>query len=164
VVSTVSPDWVDKVREVAAGRRIPVALDPIGGAIAADLLSLLSPGGTLISYGVMAPENIPLHASTLLGADLGIRGLSVGRWLTAVSAEQRASDVASALAMAQGMSPLFAPAATYPMEQISDAVAHVSRPGRVGTVARDPVNLICRTRLTLYIAIFFLPSTRGPLT
>jgi NADPH:quinone reductase-like Zn-dependent oxidoreductase len=138
VVSTVSPDWVDKVREVAAGRPIPVALDPIGGAIAADLLSLLSPGGTLISYGVMAPENIPLHASTLLGADLGIRGLSVGRWLTAVSAEQRASDVASALAMAQGMSPLFAPAATYPMEQISDAVAHVSRPGRVGTVLVTP--------------------------
>ncbi|MDT5340741.1 MAG: hypothetical protein QOD90_6246 [Mycobacterium sp.] len=138
VVSTASPDWVEQVRDAAAGRPIPVALDPIGGAIAADLLSLLSPGGTLISYGVMAPEQIPLHASTLLGADLGIRGLSIGRWLGAVSAEQRASDVASALAMAQGMAPLFAPAAIYPMEQISEAAAHVSRPGRVGVVLVTP--------------------------
>jgi NADPH:quinone reductase-like Zn-dependent oxidoreductase len=134
VVSTASPDWVQQVRNAAAGRPIPVALDPIGGTVAADLLSLLSPGGTLVTYGLMAAENIPLHASTLLGSDLGIRGLSIGRWLGAVSAEQRASDVASALAMAQGMPQLFAPAATYPLEQITEAVAHVSQPGRVGTV------------------------------
>jgi NADPH:quinone reductase-like Zn-dependent oxidoreductase len=138
VVSTASPAWVDQVREAAAGRPIPVALDPIGGANAADLLSLLSPDGTLISYGVMVPENIPLHASTLLGGDLGIRGLSIGRWLSSVSAEQRVSDVASALAMAQGMAPLFTPAATYPMDHISEAIAHVSRPGRVGTVLVTP--------------------------
>jgi NADPH:quinone reductase-like Zn-dependent oxidoreductase len=134
VVSTASPDWVERVREAAADRPIPVALDPIGGAAAAGLLSLLSPGGTLIAYGVMAAENIPLHAATLLGSDLGIRGLSIGRWLGAVSVEQRASDIASALAMAQGMSHLFAPAATYSLDQITEAVAHVSRPGRVGTV------------------------------
>jgi hypothetical protein len=36
------------------------------------------------------------------------------------------------------MAPLFAPAAIYPMEQISEAAAHVSRPGRVGTVLVTP--------------------------
>jgi hypothetical protein len=45
----------------------------VGGTIAGDLISLLSSGGTLISYGAIAQENIPLHASALLGGGIGIR-------------------------------------------------------------------------------------------
>ena len=45
VISTDNPDWVEQVRTVADGRPIPVALDPVGGTIAADLMSLLSDGG-----------------------------------------------------------------------------------------------------------------------
>jgi NADPH:quinone reductase-like Zn-dependent oxidoreductase len=103
VVSTSTPGWTDQVRDVSGGRAIPVALDPIGGTVAADLISLLSPGGTLISYGLMASENIPLHASALLGSSLGLRGLTIRRWLSSVSPEQRASDVAGALAIARGV-------------------------------------------------------------
>ena len=50
VISTDNPDWVEQVRTVADGRPIPVALDPVGDTIAADLMSLLSAGGTLITY------------------------------------------------------------------------------------------------------------------
>ena len=101
-VSTADPDWVEQVRTAAASRPIPVALDPVGGAAASGLLSALSPGGTLIVYGELAQEPIPLHAATILHSALAIRGLTINRWLTAVSAEQRASDVASAVAIATG--------------------------------------------------------------
>ena len=67
VVSTDSPGWVEQIRAIAGGRPIPVALDPVGGTIAGHLISLLSSGGTLLTYGAMAQENIPLHASALLG-------------------------------------------------------------------------------------------------
>ena len=134
VVSTAEPGWVEQVRTAAAGRPIPVALDPVGGAAAGDLLSALSPGGTLIVYGALAEEPIPLHAASVLQSALAIRGLTINRWLTAVSSEQRASDVASAVMITTGLPQHFDVAAIYPFDQIADAVHHVSQPGKVGTV------------------------------
>jgi len=134
VISTDNPDWVEQVRTVADGRPIPVALDPVGGTIAADLMSLLSAGGTLITYGQIAQENIPLHASKLLGGEIGLRGLTIGRWLTGTAHERRASDIASARALATSQPAEFDIAGAYSLDQITDAVRHVNRPGKIGTV------------------------------
>src|ERR1700758_501229 len=134
VVSTANPGWVEQVRTAAAGRPIPVALDPVGGTSAGDLVSVLSPGGTLIVYGALAQEPIPLHAASVLYSALAIRGLTVNRWLTAVSPEQRASDVASAVTITTGLPQHFDVAAVYPLDRIADAVRDVTQPGKVGTV------------------------------
>jgi NADPH:quinone reductase-like Zn-dependent oxidoreductase len=138
VVSTANPGWVEQVRTAAADRPIPVALDPVGGIMASDLLSALSPGGTLIVYGALAQEPIPLHAASVLYSALAIRGLTVNRWLMAVSPEQRASDVASAVTITTGLPQHFDVAAVYPLDRIADAVRHVSQPGKVGTVVVKP--------------------------
>jgi NADPH:quinone reductase-like Zn-dependent oxidoreductase len=134
VVSTDSPDWMQQTHTIADGRPIPVALDPVGGTIAANLLSVLSPGGTLITYGAMAQEAIPLHAAALLSGEIGIRGLSIGRWLSSVAPERRASDIAAVTAIATTQPENFDVAGTYPLEQISAAVRHVNAPGKTGTV------------------------------
>jgi NADPH:quinone reductase-like Zn-dependent oxidoreductase len=134
VVSTSDPGWVEQVRAAAAGRPIPVALDPVGGSTSADLLAALSPGGSLIIYGDLTQEPIPLHASAILYSALAIQGLTINRWLTAVSPEQRASDVASAVAIATGLPHHFDVAAVYPLDRIAEAVREVAQPGKVGTV------------------------------
>jgi NADPH:quinone reductase-like Zn-dependent oxidoreductase len=138
VVSTADQGWVAQMHTVAAGRPIPVALDPVGGTMAGDLLSALSAGGTLIIYGLLAQEPIPLHAAAVLQSALGIRGLTINRWLTAASAEQRASDVSSAVTIATGLPQHFGVAAVYPLDRITDAVRHVSQPGKDGTVVVKP--------------------------
>jgi NADPH:quinone reductase-like Zn-dependent oxidoreductase len=138
VVSTARPDWVDQVRDAAAGRPIPVVLDPVGGSAAGHLLSLLSAGGSLILYGQLEQGAMGLHASTMVSPELSIRGLSIGRWLSVVSAEQRAADVASALSIAQNLRVAFDTAAIYPLDQIGEAARHASRPGKVGTVLVKP--------------------------
>jgi NADPH:quinone reductase-like Zn-dependent oxidoreductase len=102
--------------------------------VAADLLSLLSDGGTLIIYGELAQEPIPLHASTVLHSERAIRGLTINRWLEAVPPEQRASDVATAVMTAAEMPQHFDVVAAYPLDRIADAVRHVSLPGKLGTV------------------------------
>jgi NADPH:quinone reductase-like Zn-dependent oxidoreductase len=138
VVSTAEAGWVEQVRTAAAGRPIPVALDPVGGTAAGDLLSAVSPGGTLIVYGALAQEPIPLQAASVLHSALAIRGLTINRWLTAVSPEQRASDVASAVMITTGLQQHFDVAAIYPLDQIAAGVRHVSEPGKVGTVVVKP--------------------------
>jgi len=106
----------------------------VGGTIAGHLISLLSSGGTLITYAAIAQENIPLHASAVVGREIGIRGLTIGRWLSGVAPERRASDIAGVTAIAVALSAEFDIAGTYMLDQIADAVQHVARPGKIGTV------------------------------
>lgn len=134
VVSTESPDWIQRIHDIAEGRPIPVVLDPVGGTVAGHLLSVLSSGGTLITYGALAQEAIPLHAAALIGREIGIRGLSVGRWLDGAARERRISDIAAVTAIARTEPENFDVAGSYPLDQIADAVRHVGRAGKVGTV------------------------------
>jgi NADPH:quinone reductase-like Zn-dependent oxidoreductase len=138
VVVTEDPDWLDVVRDLIGGRTVGAALDPIGGAVAADLLGLLSPGGTLVVYGRMADEPIPLHATALLDSGLTLRGATIGRWVAATSPEQRVSDTTTACLMAQAFSSQFDVAAIYPIAELSDAIRHATKPGKTGTVLVRP--------------------------
>jgi NADPH:quinone reductase-like Zn-dependent oxidoreductase len=133
VVSTQSPDWRQRVRDAAGGRPISVALDPVGGDASAELLSLLDSGGSLVVYGLMAPERIPVHAATLVHRALSIQGLTIARWAH-TPVEQRRSDLASAIAISQGLAAHFDVAARYPLDDVRSAVAHAARSGKTGTV------------------------------
>ncbi|MFJ9587854.1 zinc-binding dehydrogenase [Streptomyces acidicola] len=138
VVSTAHQGWADEVLKAAGGRPVSVAFDPIGGKLAESLLDLLAPGGKLVSYGLIAEEPISLHASTLLNKSLTLRGRSIGRWLSEASAERRASDVATAKQIALALKDQFEVAATYGLGELSDAVEHAVRPGKVGLVLVRP--------------------------
>jgi NADPH:quinone reductase-like Zn-dependent oxidoreductase len=138
VVVTEDADWVDATRDLIGGRTVGAALDPIGGALSADLLGLLSPGGTLVVYGRMADEPIPVHASALLDRGLTMRGASIGRWVATTSPEQRASDTTTAALMAQALSDQFDVAAIYPVRDLSEAIRHATKPGKIGTVLVRP--------------------------
>ncbi|MFE7211956.1 zinc-binding dehydrogenase [Streptomyces sp. NPDC001698] len=138
VVSTEHPGWADEVRKAAGGRPVSVAFDPIGGKLAESLLDLLTPGGKLVSYGLIAEEPISVHASTLLNKSLTLRGKNIGRWLSEASAERRASDVATAKLIALGLKDQFDVAATYGLGELADAVEHAVRPGKVGLVLVRP--------------------------
>ncbi|MGY0055163.1 zinc-binding dehydrogenase [Streptomyces sp. LZ34] len=134
VVSTEHPGWADQVREAAGGRPVSVAFDPIGGKLAESLLDLLTPGGKLVSYGLIAQEPISVRASMLLNKSLTLRGKNIGRWLSEASAARRASDVATAKQIALGLKDQFDVAATYGLGELANAVEHVVRPGKVGTI------------------------------
>lgn len=138
VVVTEDPDWLNAVRDLIGGRTVGAALDPIGGALSADLLGLLSPGGTLVVYGRMADERIPLHATALLDRGLTLRGGTIGRWVASASPERRVSDTTTACLMAQALSSEFDVAAIYPFADLLKAIRHATKPGKIGTVLVRP--------------------------
>jgi len=138
VISTSDNDWTNQVRSAAAGRPILAAFDPVGGTTATTLLSLLSAGGTLTLYGQLDPQPITLHASTMLPRGLTVRAMTISRWFDSVSAEQRAAELASVLAIAENYAPEFETTAIYSLDRLADAVAHVLRPGKLGTALIKP--------------------------
>jgi hypothetical protein len=66
--------------------------------------------------------------------EIGIRGLTIGRWLSGVAPERRASDIASVTAIATAHAAEFDVAGTYTLDQISAAAQHVNTAGKIGTV------------------------------
>ncbi|MFF2412122.1 hypothetical protein [Streptomyces sp. NPDC058092] len=92
----------------------------------------------LVSYGLIAEEAIPVHASALLDKSLTLRGKNIGRWLSEASAERRASDVATAKQIALGLKDQFEVAATYGLGELANALELAVRPGKVGLVLVRP--------------------------
>jgi NADPH:quinone reductase-like Zn-dependent oxidoreductase len=134
VFSTDAGDWRDRLSAGVGARPVAVVLDPVGGRVGTELFGLLTPGGTLISYGQLEPDPFVLQPLDLVQGSRGLRGMTVFRWLTDASATQRASDIAAALAMVSAHPQALAPAAVYRLDDIGAAVRHVSEPGKVGTV------------------------------
>jgi NADPH:quinone reductase-like Zn-dependent oxidoreductase len=132
-VSTDTRGWPKKVREAAHSRPITAIVDPVGGQIASELFALLAPGGTLITYGQLSGDSVTLDPAVLMSGS-GQRGLTIGRWLSATSPEQRASDVAAAVELVLAHRELLEPAAVYPLNELTTAAQRVSAPGKVGTV------------------------------
>ncbi|MFB7509538.1 hypothetical protein [Streptomyces broussonetiae] len=79
-----------------------------------------------------------MHASKLLHKWLTLQGKNIGRWLSEVSAERQASDVATAKLIALPFKDQFEVAATYGLGALTDAVEHAVGPGKVGTVLVRP--------------------------
>src|ERR1700733_4373487 len=129
-VSTDTPGWPEKVREAAHGRPITAIMDPVGGQTASELFALLAPGGTLITYGQLSGDSATLDPAVLMSGS-GQRGLTIGRWLSATSPEQRASDAATAVDLVLAQQQLLEPAAVYPLDELNAAVQRVSAPGKV---------------------------------
>ncbi|WP_328891662.1 zinc-binding dehydrogenase [Streptomyces sp. NBC_00316] len=135
VLSTDDNNWVARLREAAGSRPVQVAVDPIGGAISVELTGLLADGGTLLTYGGLAEgEPMGLDAMTLTSRGLTVRGVTIGRWLISASEALRGQDIDGALKLAQERPDLFDGAAEYDLAHVTDAVQHMERSGKTGTV------------------------------
>jgi NADPH:quinone reductase-like Zn-dependent oxidoreductase len=133
MVSTADDGWADAVRRHAADRPITAALDPVGGPLGAELLKLLSAGGTLVAYSWMVQEPTPIMYRELIRG-LDITHVNVGRWQETTSSTQRTWDIDVAEETVRRYPWAFAAAETYNLRDLQAAIAHVLKPGKTGTV------------------------------
>jgi NADPH:quinone reductase-like Zn-dependent oxidoreductase len=134
VVATSDPGWQEEVRAIAGERPITAAIDAVAGELAGDLLGLLAPGGTLLTYGALAAEPMRIHASSLFPKGPRIEAVTISRWPTAVSQQQRGWDIDTARALARDAASHLDVAATYKLDELRTAIEHVGRPGKTGMI------------------------------
>jgi NADPH2:quinone reductase len=126
-------NWQQEVRKAAGGRRIFAAMDAVGGKIGAEVLNLLSPAGTLISYGSLTGEPIPVDHVHLCMTAKRICGIGMVHW-TQLPYETRAADMVKLIQMVKDNRPFFKIAGEFQLSDISDAIHLFRKPGRDGTV------------------------------
>jgi NADPH:quinone reductase-like Zn-dependent oxidoreductase len=121
----------EEIRAVQArlqGLNVRLAFDVIGGASAGRLLHLLSPKGKLVTYGVVSGKPMELPGSLLIWNQLSVEGFFEGH----PHILPKIAPVLRELVKMIGPGGIRQPiAATYPIDQVKEAVAHAVKGGRI---------------------------------
>lgn len=128
------PDLAARVAAYTGGAQIRLGLDAVAGSATGRVAECLTYGGVVVNYGALSAQPIRLSADHTVFRDVRVRGFWLTSWWQ--RAEQRFKDALLAHLVAQladGISrvPI---AATYPLDQIHDAVDHALADGRTGKI------------------------------
>jgi NADPH:quinone reductase-like Zn-dependent oxidoreductase len=133
VASTQGANWSQSLATAMKAEPVRVVLDPVGGKLSGELMSLLAEGGSLISYGDLSGEPIIAPALAFSGRDLKIGGVSVGRWAR-LPAETRQEDIRRFLDIVLANPQIMPIAGTFDLSDVRSAAALVDKPGKIGAV------------------------------
>jgi NADPH:quinone reductase-like Zn-dependent oxidoreductase len=128
VVHVDDDDAVGDVRAVIGDARVALAVDSVGGPGVARLLELLSDGGWLVSYSWARDEPMWVDTPILVAKHITVRGFFVGDFDYRDKVVPVIREVAPLVADGSLTVPV---GAVYPLEQISDAVQHLLRGGKI---------------------------------
>ena len=132
VFATEDASWKADVRAVLNGHSLYIAVDAVGGSFVNEITSVLADGGSIVNFGWLGEGSADLAG--FAPRNLAFVGVSLGQWMQRNSAEARAADVQSFIETAQASPSLFEVAADYPLDDFQEAILHVTRAGKSGTV------------------------------
>ncbi|MEM9730613.1 MAG: zinc-dependent alcohol dehydrogenase family protein [Myxococcota bacterium] len=138
VVVVDGPDLATRIAEAVGDGPVRLALDAVGGTTFGRLADALSPGATIVSYGVLSGEGGSFSAGALVFNDVRARGFWLSKWFQ----EASPTDVQAAFGE---LVPLIAQgvlrgrvAGTYALDEIDKAVIHAAQDSKDGKILLVP--------------------------
>ena len=128
VVVVDSPDVSGRIKEAVDQTDLRLALDGVSGPATGVLASILSPGGTLVSFAAMSEAPISMSPLDVIFKPITMRGFWMGHPEYAAKIPPAIKQAAAMIASGQVHVPV---AATYPLSSIKEAVSHVLRGGKI---------------------------------
>lgn len=131
----VESEDLDKRVRAATGRSMPkLGIDAVGGVSIQRLARATAEGGVVVNYGLLSGDPLMIDARETVFRDITLRGFWLAPWFGRTDPREIAATYAFlGRKMAEGL--LDIPVeATYPLEQVKEAVAHAGRDGRNGKV------------------------------
>jgi len=124
----------ERVRDATGGASIKLGIDAVAGAATGRLGDTLADGGILLNYGAMSGEPCTLSPRAIIFRDLSLRGFWLARWFRTTPREEQAklyATLTAHIAAGQLSAPIHA---TYPVQDIKEAVAVAAGSARNGKV------------------------------
>ena len=138
VVLVEGKDLKIRVEEATGGGQIRLGVDAIGGVATERLARSVANGGTVVNYGLLSGDNCQLSGASLVFRDLSLRGFWLATWYKNASAEKRGAVFAELGQMIAEGSLSARVQASYPIEEISKAIAVAATNGRDGKILIVP--------------------------
>jgi NADPH:quinone reductase-like Zn-dependent oxidoreductase len=138
VVLVDGPDLAKRVAEATGKAKIRLAIDAVGGKATDHLAQSVAVGGTVVNYGGMSGVPCSITAASLIFRNVTLRGFWLATWFRNATVNQQQS-LFGELAMLIASGHLSARVhATYPLEQIKDAIAAAASGERDGKIVIVP--------------------------
>jgi NADPH2:quinone reductase len=131
IVATAGKSWQATVRAAADGD-VLLAFDGVGGALVGEIGALLSVGGRMISYGLLA--DAPADLTMFAPKALSLIGVTIGTWSADSTPDVRAQDMLAAIELGRAMPQLFAGSSEFELHELPDAIVAVTAPRKSGNV------------------------------
>ena len=138
VVIVDGPDLAQRVAKETGGAQIKIGIDAIGGSAIGRLTDCVDESGTVVNYGLLSGEPCQIDASNFIFRNIRLMGF----WLAKVMREMRFDEIQ---AMYEKLATRIIDGtihveieASYPLNKISDAMAHAKREARRGKVQLRP--------------------------
>ena len=139
--STASPPRArDSTRPVRPAAAAPpkgpgATIDPTSPAIAlAVVTAALSPGGTIVSYGILESQFIHLNAVILLMKNLSVHGFYTGFWYQKTHPEKQHSLFKKFIELVTQDRLKVPIEKTYSLRSYKEALTHANKSGRKGKI------------------------------
>lgn len=138
IVNTETENLSARVKQITGGTGAACVLDAVGGHTASEALKCLARGGKMLIYGVLSLQDPAINAGLLIFRELTIKGFWLTDWMRRVDSQTR-QDVAQNVIRLLASGTIQLPVeASYPLDQIVEAVDHADRPGRWGKILVKP--------------------------
>ena len=138
VVVVDGPDLANRIAKETDGAFIKLGIDAVGGSAIGRLTDCVGEGGTVVNYGLLSGEDCRINAFHFVFRDIKL----VGFWLAKVMRESSFSEIQK---MYERLGARLLDGtihvdieASYPLERLSDAIAHAKRESRGGKVQLRP--------------------------
>lgn len=134
VACTADESLPDRVATVTQGEGVRFAIDAVGGTTGSDVVRSLGPGGRMLVYGTLSGAPLTFDPRLLISGQKRVEGFWLSEWARAqrplkmlgLFREVRHLMREGVLAAEVG--------ATFPLEQVREAVRQAAQPGRQGKV------------------------------
>jgi NADPH:quinone reductase len=133
VICSADEDVTARVREIT-GRGVRAAIDAVGGRTGGAAANALAPGGTLLVYGLLSGEPLPIDGGAMIFLTSTVRGFWLSKWMQDSPPAHRqavAGEVMSLMTTGAIAPPV---EAEYELKDFAVAVKHAETPGRSGKV------------------------------
>lgn len=114
-----------------------LATNAVGGDSAIRLMDLLSPGGTLVTYGAMSRQSLKVPNKFLIFKDLVLRGLWITKWIEQSGSAELYEALHPLADMMHDGELVIAVDRIIPLKDFSQAIARAQEGGRAGKVILD---------------------------
>jgi NADPH:quinone reductase len=134
VICTADESLVERVMSITNQAGVRAAIDAVGGKVGGKVASVLGRGGTMLVYGLLSLEHVPLNTGRMIFRSTTIRGFWLDDWFRNTPVEKQ-RKIGGALLELMAAGRVVPPVeAEYELKDVIEAVRHAERPGRRGKV------------------------------
>lgn len=136
VDDNLTPDaFTAQIRQLTGQRPLRLAIDAVAGPSTRKLAAALSPGGTVVVYGLLSQQASALDPSDLIFRGITVQGFWLSSWFADAANRAKAKQILPELLERVAAGTLKMEVhATFDLQQVVQAIQHVEQPQRSGKV------------------------------